>query len=331
MNSPESTPKAAPAEPLRQRKKAAEATAISMLPAFLRAWQWGQFHQLSELTTGMSDALAATHPQISKKIREMNRIAPVKQPPPLPQNLISLEVARHGLEQVILPQAVREQCKAIVQEHGRRDDLRSVDLEPRHKVMLHGEPGNGKTMLAEALAHELDVPFLRVKYSGLIASYLGETGKNLSTIMEYAQTAPCLLFLDEFDAMAMARGGSADVGEMRRITNQLLISIERLPSTCVFVAATNVYDQIDAAIKRRFDFVIELTSPNRDLRHQCASSQLAPERTQGKNLLPLSDRIADMNLKNLFEVVELCRRIRRDLVLNEGMGIEAAIDAAAQQ
>lgn len=134
-----------------------------------------------------------------------------------------------------------------------------------------------------------------------------------------------MLFLDEFDAVGLARGEGSDVGEMRRITNQLLIAMERLPSTCVFVAATNAHSMLDAAVKRRFDFAIELASPTAELKLRCAQKELAPELTPGHDLQRLCSPISELASANLFEVVELCRRIRRDLVLNAGKGIETII------
>lgn len=233
------------------------------------------------------------------------------------------------MDAVFLPADVEHGCRAIIAEHHRRDELASFGLAPRHKVLLHGAPGNGKTMLAEALAKELDIPLLRVKYAGLIASYLGDTGKNIATIFEFAETAPCLLFLDEFDGIGAARHDNQDVGEMRRITNQLLILLDRLPPYCVFVAATNGYDLIDYALKRRFDFNIEILAPDEPLRRRCALAEIDPRLTPGHDITDLARSIAALPLKNVHEVVQLCRRLRRDLVLNDGRGLELLLREAA--
>lgn len=310
--------------PARERKKAAEASAIKLLPKFIQAWRWGHKQQMLEVSEAMAEAIQPHFPKIAKAITDQSKMEMKPVAVMLPEGLLTLEHARHGLDQVILPTETELACRAIIQEHWRSEDLQAFGLAPRHKVLLHGTPGNGKTLLAEALARELDVPFLRVKYSGLMTSYLGETGKNLDRIMEYAKTAPCVLFLDEFDGVGLERN-SLDVGEMRRVTNQLLISMERLPSTCLFVAATNVHSQIDGALRRRFDFTIEIPSPTLALKLRCAQKELRPELTPGHDLMHFCERVANCTTTNLFEVVELCRRLRRDLVLNDGEGLEAIL------
>lgn len=83
---------------------------------------------------------------------------------------------------MVLPEPVLIGCHELIEEQHRRDILRSYNLEPRNRVLLAGEPGNGKTTLAEALAHALMVPFVVARYDGLIASYLGETASRLKKL-----------------------------------------------------------------------------------------------------------------------------------------------------
>lgn len=314
----------------RMLKKASESDAIKLLPKLIQAFVWGNKERIADIGESVAVSIEAHHPAISKKIREIagGTLQPVTLTAKA-QGLISFEDPQHGFDAVILTPKVKMQCESIVQEHHRRDDLTAYGLEPRHRILLHGTTGNGKTMLAEALAYELQIPYLRIKYSSLVDSYLGATAKNIDTILDYAKTAPCLLFLDEFDGVGMDRSDNKDVGEMRRITNQLLISLERLPSSCVFVGATNAMELIDPALKRRFDFVIEISAPNSDLILQCARKELNPTLTPGHNLLSLTDKIAEMQLPNLYAVVELCKQLRRDLVLNNGKGINTIMDFAA--
>lgn len=311
---------------IKAKKRAAESAAIKQLPKLIEAFQWHQDDRIATVGESIASAIEAQHPDVSKKIRSVfGRV--MRQVVVKPEKLLDFEDARHGFNAVILPVEIQRECSAIVAEHRRCDDLAPFGLFPRHKVLLHGAPGNGKTMLAEAFAHELSIPFLRVKYGGLIDSHLGATGKNLQQVLDYAKTAPCVLFLDEFDGIGMDRNDNRDVGEMRRITNQLLIAIERLPASCVFIAATNADNLLDSALKRRFDFVIEVPSPTVELRLQCAQKELDPVITPGHDVLHLADQIALMNLPNLSAVVNFCKRIRRDLVLNSGAGIDALVAA----
>ena len=89
---------------------------------------------------------------------------------------------QRSLEEMMLPELVLNGCRELIEEQHRQEILRSNNLEPRIRVLQAGEPGNGKTTLAEALAHALMVPFIVARYDGLIASYLGETGSRLKKL-----------------------------------------------------------------------------------------------------------------------------------------------------
>ncbi len=95
------------------------------------------------------------------------------------QNLMYEMTPRKDLDDLVLPTEVISACREIVEEHHRSDLLRSYALEPRHRVLLAGPPGNGKTSLAESLANALMVPMFVVRYEGVVASYLGETAQRL--------------------------------------------------------------------------------------------------------------------------------------------------------
>lgn len=314
----------------RDKKKAAEASAMKLLPKIIEAARWGQQDTAEKIGRDIAQIIEVTHPSVAQKITKQFTTA--LRPTRLiqrPEKLVDFCGARHGLSDVILPATVERECRAIVIEHQRTNELAHFHLAPRHKVLLYGPPGNGKTLLAEGLSKELDIPFLPVKYAGLIDSYLGSTGKNLQDIFDYAATAPCLLFMDEFDGVAIDRGDSKDVGEIRRVTNQLLILLDRLPPTCVFIAATNADELLDRAVRRRFDFVMELPAPTREIREQCARRELAPSMTPGHDMTHHVKTVADLPLPNLSGLVKLCERIRRDLVLNDGEGVRALIEGAA--
>ncbi len=307
----------------KTQKKLTTAAALKLLPKLVEAYAWNQPERAVSLVSQISEAVTETHPDIAKDLKRFTS----KEMKPLrsfskPEKLIEFEEPQHGFDSVILPDAVLAECRLIVGEHAQAARLAEFALKPRHRILLHGAPGNGKTLLAEALAKELSVPFLRVKYSGLIDSHLGESAKNIDAMFDYAKTAPCVLFADEFDGIGMDRSDNKDVGEARRITNQLLITMERMPSHCVFVAATNAPTLMDKALLRRFDFVVEIPKPTADLVSRCARKELDPSITPGHDLLHLVQRIEAMQMENLYSVVELCKRIRRDLVLNEGRGLE---------
>ncbi|PEH40416.1 AAA family ATPase [Burkholderia gladioli] len=297
--------------------------AMAMLPDLVDAMLWNRRDELQSRILHLIEVLEAPYPTVVRRLRRHEHVTSFRPTTlPMPKDLILFDQARHGFADVILPPDVASQCRDICAEHDRAAELAKFDLAPRHRILLNGPPGNGKTMLAEAFAYELDLPLLRVRYSGLVTSYMGDTSKNLDKVFEYAATAPSVLFFDEFDTVSAQRGQSNDVGEMRRVTNQLLVAIDMLPAHCVLVAATNLLGDLDPAVRRRFDFTVELPAPTHDLRVRAAKKELDPKRTPGIDVSHLAEKVAQLPCENLAELVRRCREIRRDLVLNAGQGVE---------
>ncbi|WVZ87148.1 hypothetical protein U9M48_033835 [Paspalum notatum var. saurae] len=138
--------------------------------------------------------------------------------------------------------------------------LFSSKLRKRSGVLLYGPPGTGKTLLAKAVATECSLNFLSVKGPELINMYVGESEKNVRDIFEKARSArPCIIFFDELDSLAPARGSSADSGGvMDRVVSQLLVEIDGLSDSSqdlFIIGATNRPDLLDSALLRpgRFD------------------------------------------------------------------------------
>ncbi|OGV65520.1 MAG: AAA family ATPase [Lentisphaerae bacterium RIFOXYC12_FULL_60_16] len=168
---------------------------------------------------------------------------------------------RRRLQDLILPAVVESACKELMEEQNRSDLLRAHNLEPRNRVLLAGPPGNGKTSLAEALATELAVPLLVVRYEGVIASYLGETAVRLAKLFDQVRPRRCVLFLDEFDVVGKERGDIHETGEIKRVVSSLLLQVDALPSHVVVVTATNHPELLDRAVWRRFQLRLNLPHP----------------------------------------------------------------------
>lgn len=172
-------------------------------------------------------------------------------------------VPERDIDDLVLPPEVEQTVRELAEEQHRAELLRSHGIEPRHRVLLLGPPGNGKTSLAEALARELLYPLFVVRYEGVVASYLGETASRLGALFDFVRTRQCVLFFDEFDTLGKERGDIHETGEIKRVVSSLLLQIDRLPSHVVVVTATNHPELLDRAVWRRFQVRLSLPRPDK--------------------------------------------------------------------
>ena len=146
-----------------------------------------------------------------------------------------------------------------------RPDLFSGARRPWKGILLFGPPGCGKTLLAKATAAEVEATFFNVSASSIISKWLGESERLVKQLFELAdEKQPSIIFVDEVDALAGARGGEHDA--MRRVKTELLTSMDGLSSSetdrIVTVGATNIPESIDAAFRRRFERRIYIPLPD---------------------------------------------------------------------
>jgi ribosome biogenesis ATPase len=148
-------------------------------------------------------------------------------------------------------------------------------------ILLHGPPGCGKTLISRAFAAELGVPFIEILGPSVVSGMSGESEQKIRERFDEAKKlAPCLLFIDEIDAIAPKRD-SAGSGMEKRIVTQLLISMDGLAveendgKPVIVLAATNRPDSLDPALRRggRFDAEINLGVPNEPMRKQILKAQ----------------------------------------------------------
>jgi transitional endoplasmic reticulum ATPase len=138
-------------------------------------------------------------------------------------------------------------------------------------VLLFGPPGTGKTLLAKAVATESEANFISVRGPEIFNKYVGESEKAVREIFKKArQTAPCVLFFDEIDAILSSRGMRDDTGVSQRIVNQFLAELDGMQTlqNVLVIGATNRADILDPAALRpgRFDSVVFVPPPDVDAR-----------------------------------------------------------------
>jgi SpoVK/Ycf46/Vps4 family AAA+-type ATPase len=167
---------------------------------------------------------------------------------------------------VALPSGIERRVNDFLDASRHYDDLVRASAAIPPRMLIYGPPGTGKTQSARWIAAELGLPLLTVRCDTLISSLLGQTSKNLRRVFEYAQGRPAVLFLDEVDALASARGNERDVGELQRVVVSLLQNIDAMEENTVLIAATNHDRLLDPAVWRRFAFQLPMALPDAGLR-----------------------------------------------------------------
>ena len=144
-----------------------------------------------------------------------------------------------------------------------------VGIEPPHGILLYGPPGNGKTLIAKAVAHRAKATFIRMSGSELVQKYIGEGARLVRDVFDIArEKAPSIVFIDEIDAVGSRRtyDGTTGSSEVNRTMVQLLAELDGFDARgdVKIVAATNRIDLLDPALLRpgRFDRIIEIPSPD---------------------------------------------------------------------
>ena len=185
-----------------------------------------------------------------------------------------------SLDDGVLPANQRKLLLQILQEHNENAKLAEHNLPVANRLLLCGPPGCGKTMTANAIAHELGLPMAYVRLDGLVSSYLGQTSVNLRKVFTSVGTMPIVLFLDEFDAIAKKRDDGNEMGELKRVVTALLQNFDNMPDNVFLIAATNHEHLLDPAIWRRFNYVINFGYPDDEQRAELIGRWLAEYRVE---------------------------------------------------
>ena len=150
-----------------------------------------------------------------------------------------------------------------------KDAYDYVNVESPKGILLHGPPGTGKTLIAKALAKMTESNFISIKGPELLSKWVGESEKGVREMFRKArQAAPCIIFLDEVDALVPRRGGGSDSHVTENVVSQILTEIDGLEelNNVLIIGATNRLDIVDEALLRpgRFDRIIKVPNPDID-------------------------------------------------------------------
>ena len=213
-----------------------------------------------------------------------------------------------GLEDV--KEAIRE---LIITPFRRADLYRRFGMETGGGVLLYGPPGTGKTMLAQAIATEVDAAFFSVKGSDLISKYVGESEQNVKKLFKAARSLPVsVIFFDEFEVIGRARGNDLQPWSDKLLSELLaqMQGFEKSEGTLLVLAATNMPWTIDSALLRpgRFNRKIYVSLPDPEAREQIVRNCL--------NGLPVDSgfdyaKVAEITKGfNAADVTEFCNRLK---------------------
>ena len=216
--------------------------------------------------------------------------------------------------QIVLNSSAYEQVDKFLVYYNNVDKLMKSGLDIPNTILLYGPPGCGKSKLASYICSKIKLPLVTARLDGMISSYLGNTSKNIRAIFEYAQTVPCILFLDEFDAIAKVRDDNNELGELKRVVNSLLQNIDQLKNGSIIIAATNHEHLLDPAVWRRFGFKIPIDVPD-DASRKSLVSLFLPE----NNLSEKEKQILSLSFKGLSgsDIEEICNKSRIDSILTD--------------
>lgn len=196
------------------------------------------------------------------------------------EGLLEMRQPRFKMKDVVLSERLMFSIDDVIRQQRKRDWLREHGKTPNRRILFVGPPGSGKTMSAEALAGELNLPLFVIRLEALITRYMGETAAKLRMVFDETAKHRGVYLFDEFDAVGGQRTATNDVAEMRRVLNSFLQFMEEATSTdSLIVCSTNHASLLDRALLRRYDQVFEFDAPSQAQIKEIILKSLRPMKT----------------------------------------------------
>lgn len=301
---------------------------VSLIPRLIRAALAGDIRRVEAVATQLSRRMRPAYPRVAQSVADTLaqqwaganplRTAGLLEPPVDEDSRLSLVAVEEPALELAPVLSDREigTISRFLQHWKERDSLISSGIRPATSLLLEGDPGVGKTYTGRFVASELELPLILLDVSTALSSYLGKSGHNLRTVLDYARSSPSVLFLDEFDAIAKRRDDPSDIGELKRVVSVLLRELESWPDYGIIVAATNHPELLDKAIFRRFDYVLEIHRPARAAREALLRRRLG-EFVDGEDVSETLEVIAGLSDGlSAADVCKLADRAMRRAVLD---------------
>ena len=162
--------------------------------------------------------------------------------------LLTVQTATRSLTDIVLTEETISDVERILLENRKSEVLKSYGLKPIDKILFYGPPGCGKTITAEAIAFELELPFVVIRIDSIVSSFLGETSANLRKVFDYIHKNRMVVLFDEFDALGRERSDTSEHGEIKRVVNALLQMFDNYKGNSILIAATNHEATLDSAV-----------------------------------------------------------------------------------
>lgn len=237
---------------------------------------------------------------------------------PLPKDpdrgtpLMEMRWPTQSLSDLVLSEEQYESLNIVLNEFRHWELLEMNGLPPSQKILFCGPPGCGKTATAEAIASEVGLPLLYIRFDSVVSSLLGETSANLRRVFDYAANGSWVILFDEFDAVGRSRDDPTEHGELKRVVNAFLQLLDSFKGRSLVIAATNFEQALDTALWRRFDEVVRFEKPNNSQLENFLEKKLLLLRPEKKAIQDAAKSLQGMSYADAERV---CLDVRKRLAL----------------